>query len=125
MYDPFVAVYHHRRAFPRGHLRQIRNMGTHRGFFVKAYPNTLSFIYFLPFFLACLFFVGLFASFFNKIIAITFIFFVLLALLVAYISSLRRAGTIKSCIVAIGIIMTHIVYGIFFVYGFFLKTIEK
>ena len=125
IYDPLIAVYHHRRAFPKGHLRQIRNMGTHRGFFVKAYPNTLSLIYFLPFFLACLFFIGLFASFFNKMIAEMFIIFVLVAFLIAYLSSLQRAGPVKSCIVAAGIIMTHIVYGIFFVYGFFLKTIEK
>lgn len=48
-YDPELVVYHHRREIWGPHLRQIGNVGLHRGYFVKAYPETsLRPSYFLP-----------------------------------------------------------------------------
>ncbi len=49
VYDPAVVVYHRRRPVLRRHLAQIANVGLHRGYFVKAYPETsLRPLYFLP-----------------------------------------------------------------------------
>jgi len=49
VYDPSVVVYHQRRPVLRRHLAQVGNVGLHRGYFVKAYPQTsLRFSYFLP-----------------------------------------------------------------------------
>lgn len=49
VYDPSVVVYHRRRPVLRRHLAQVGNVGRHRGYFVKAYPQTsLRPSYFLP-----------------------------------------------------------------------------
>jgi GT2 family glycosyltransferase len=125
VHDPGVLVYHHRRPFPVGHLKQIRNMGTHRGFFVKAYPHTLAPIYFLPTLLTLSFAAGIIGSLFSKTILLFFLPSFGLVFLIAYISVIKRAGILLSFYVAIGIIMTHIFYGIFFIRGLFLREIEK
>jgi GT2 family glycosyltransferase len=39
-YAPDVVVFHQRRPILRPHLRQIANVGRHRGYFVRAYPGT-------------------------------------------------------------------------------------
>ncbi len=49
VYDPQVVVFHHRRPIFGPHMRQVANVGRHRGFFVRAYPKTsLRPIYFAP-----------------------------------------------------------------------------
>jgi GT2 family glycosyltransferase len=40
LYTPEVVVYHRRRPILRPHLRQVANVGRHRGYFVRAYPET-------------------------------------------------------------------------------------
>jgi hypothetical protein len=40
VYDPEVVVYHHRRPMFRPHMRQVGNVGRHRGWFVRAFPAT-------------------------------------------------------------------------------------
>lgn len=40
VYDPSVVVLHHRRPVFRAHMRQVANVGRHRGWFVRAYPET-------------------------------------------------------------------------------------
>jgi hypothetical protein len=48
-YDPTVVVHHHRRPILVPHLRQVANVGRHRGFFVRAYPGTSRrLVFFLP-----------------------------------------------------------------------------
>jgi cellulose synthase/poly-beta-1,6-N-acetylglucosamine synthase-like glycosyltransferase len=49
VYDPEVVVSHRRRPVLSKHLAQVGNVGRHRGYFVKAYPQTsLRPSYFLP-----------------------------------------------------------------------------
>ena len=49
VYDPWVIVYHHRRAVFGAHLRQLGRYAFHRGYFVKRYPsNSLHLSYFVP-----------------------------------------------------------------------------
>ncbi|MEJ2744614.1 MAG: glycosyltransferase, partial [bacterium] len=40
VYDPDVQVWHHRRPLFRAHWRQVGNYATHRGYFVKRFPQT-------------------------------------------------------------------------------------
>jgi glycosyltransferase involved in cell wall biosynthesis len=40
VYDPALLVYHHRRPLFAPHMRQVANVGRHRGHFVRAYPRT-------------------------------------------------------------------------------------
>lgn len=49
IYDPQVLVYHHRATTLSKHLRQVARYGLHRGYFVRAYPETSRRpAYFLP-----------------------------------------------------------------------------
>jgi glycosyltransferase involved in cell wall biosynthesis len=49
VYDPAVLVYHHRRPIFSSHLRQVGNVGRHRGHFVRAFPGTSARpTYFMP-----------------------------------------------------------------------------
>jgi glycosyltransferase involved in cell wall biosynthesis len=49
VYDPAVLVYHHRRGIFVAHLRQVGNVGRHRGYFVRKFPGTSARLtYFLP-----------------------------------------------------------------------------
>ena len=49
LFSSQVLVFHHRRAFPIGHLKQISSVGKHRGYFFKKYPETSrSIFYTLP-----------------------------------------------------------------------------
>ena len=49
VYDPAVVVYHHRRPIFAAHLRQVGNVGRHRGYFVRKFPGTSARpTYFLP-----------------------------------------------------------------------------
>jgi hypothetical protein len=40
IYDPDVVVYHHRRPIFASHLRQVGNVGRHRGYFARVLPET-------------------------------------------------------------------------------------
>jgi glycosyltransferase involved in cell wall biosynthesis len=40
LYAPDVVVYHERRPIVAPHLRQVANVGQHRGYFVRTYPET-------------------------------------------------------------------------------------
>lgn len=40
LYDPDVVVLHQRRRMFRPHMRQVGNVGRHRGWFVRRYPST-------------------------------------------------------------------------------------
>jgi glycosyltransferase involved in cell wall biosynthesis len=49
VYDPDVLVYHRRRPIFGPHLRQVANVGRHRGYFVRAFSGTSArAIYFAP-----------------------------------------------------------------------------
>ena len=49
IYEPWVVVYHHRRALFLPHLRQLGRYGFHRGYFCKRFPsNSLRASYFVP-----------------------------------------------------------------------------
>ena len=49
IYDPWVVVYHHRRPLFLAHLRQLGRYAFHRGYFCKRYPsNSLRLSYFVP-----------------------------------------------------------------------------
>lgn len=122
--DPSVIVYHHRRSFPVAHLRQIHSMGKHRGYFIRIYPETNAAIYFAPFGLTIGFFIGLFASIAWAPIRLPFLT-IFCAFFLLGVFSLKRYAPIHMAIIgSLGIIATHIWYGISFIEGFLTKTME-
>lgn len=129
LYDPTVIVYHHRRDFPLAHFKQIANVGIHRGFFFKKYPETSRhFFYTLPSILTfglitLLIFSFLDESFFFRQI----LFFILTIFLLAGTISVKSHGVplVSSIISGFGIIATHIVYGVYFLKGLIIENLAN
>ena len=126
LYDPDVLVYHHRRKLFKGHIKQITNYAKHRGFFVKALPQTsLRAHYFIP----TAFDIGLFGG----LIVCPFIpvlWYIYITVLVLYLVlcsySLRKCNGIGIFMLSLaGIIATHVSYGVFFIKGLLSKELER
>lgn len=128
LFDPQVIVYHHRRGFMTSHLKQIKNVGLHRGYFFKRYPETSRrFIYLLPS-LATMCLVLMSVLFFtnSRLLVIPYLFALILALVVSYKSiSRHNSGILMGVIGSFGIVITHIVYGIAFVKGLFTPKLDR
>lgn len=124
LYDPEVVVYHHRRGLFSGYLQQIANIGTHRGFFTKKYPETSRyFTYFAPSILTIGFVLGLISSFLSIHIAILFFALVGFFYLLAFFSVLPKSNILMASLSAVEIILTHLTYGTFFFKGLLTKKL--
>lgn len=118
IYDPEVLVYHHRRKLYKGHLKQISNYAKHRGYFAKKLPQTsLRLAYFVP----SIFTLGvlcgpLLSMMFPALWWLYGGILLLYFLLASY--SLRTCDNLTLFFLSLlGIFLTHISYGIFFVRG--------
>lgn len=117
IYDPEVVVYHHRRPLFAAHLKQVAAYALHRGYFAKRFPQTsFRIAYFIPtLFLAgiCL---GSLVS--SLVTSLKIVYFAVLAsyLLIVFIFS-AFAGLRMMLLLAAGIILTHLIYGFYFLKG--------
>lgn len=133
LYTPEALVYHHRRDLFFGHFKQLKGYAWHRGYFVKRFGgNSLSLSYFIPsVFLLYTIFLP-FALYFNlpqilnnyipiinkNIFSALLLFphsFYILCLLGSWASTL---SPIKGFCKAVGILLSHLTYGAFFIIGF-------
>jgi GT2 family glycosyltransferase len=129
-YDPGVVVYHHRRNLFVPHLRQVTQYGLHRGHFARIYPRTsLRLNYMLP----SLWLVGVVA---GPIVALAFrpAFLLYKVAIIAYGIALALSGVeiaarsrdlAMGVVAALGIGLTHTVYGVAFIRGFFVRTLKR
>ncbi len=114
-----VIVFHHRRTLFSQHSKQVSRFGEHRGFFVKKFPeNSFKLTYFFPSILLIALAVGIVLS----LIVPFFIYVFLIGLSIYLISSLVAAGLQTKNIKLLftvwsGIIVTHLVYGFYFLSG--------
>ncbi len=117
IYDPWIHVYHHRRKLFLPHLRQVGRYALHRGYFARKFPATSRKLsYFIP----SLFVIGLIAGallspicLICKWLYITVVSIYALLTFVAAIS-IRPHEWILTWL---GIMLTHIVYGVRFLIG--------
>lgn len=121
-YDPLVSIYHHRRPLFAKHCQQIASYALHRGYFVKRFPKTsLRLGYFLP---SCIVAVVLFSILGVFLFSIKWIM-----VLIAYctiVAFFSIQSSIKlSAFVFLGIIMSHFVYGIYFLKGLFSEKLKE
>ena len=135
IYDPKVLVFHHRRTLFGAHLKQIKNYALHRGYFAKKYPKTsLQIEYFIPsiFVLGLLF--GGVGAVFSSIVAVIYRFLVFLYLVIASSSGFflgfktdeTLVNRIKlSVFTSLGIILTHLSYGVYLVKGLFAQKMPE
>lgn len=123
IYVPEMAVWHHRRAGLRAHLKQIGAYGLHRGYFARHYPET-SFRpkYFVPSAFA-LFVILSLSAFLIPIPAIEFFKFGWgmygIALLAGLIGIMKYERPLVALASLVYVPVTHFYYGIQFIRGFF------
>ena len=126
IYSPEVLVYHHRRTLFKAHLKQITNYAKHRGYFVKALPQTsLRPAYFIP----TLFTLGVFLGP-LVCLALPILWWFYFAILGLYF--ILCAISLKSChnfklfwLSMAGIFASHIGYGICFIQGLLSKELIR
>lgn len=130
IYDPWVVVYHHRRPLLGAHLRQLGRYAFHRGYFCKRFPsNSLRPSYFVPTLFDLYLFVLAVVGALNltgiSCLRITFHrwggylpFWIYLALVVITTFSIKPHHWILTII---GVISSHIWYGVRFIQGIFAK----
>jgi cellulose synthase/poly-beta-1,6-N-acetylglucosamine synthase-like glycosyltransferase len=133
-YDPEAIVYHHRRGDLMKHLKQTGNYALHRGHFAKIYPKTsLKLFYFAPTFF-CLYLLTLVVIFSLIGESADTIRLILLAPLLIYVAGLIIDGIIISVrwrnpfvgLLAIPmVLLTHLWYGVRFVYGLVLPKLDS
>ncbi|MDP8265630.1 MAG: glycosyltransferase [Candidatus Aceula meridiana] len=122
-YHPKVLVFHHRRSLFKKHLSQIRSYAMHRGYFAKRYPKTsLRWDYFIPSAFVAFLVVGPFIPWATDIYVPVVLFYITSCLLTSLILGFKaREGFLRKLrlvdLIFTGIVMSHIIYGIFFVKG--------
>lgn len=126
IYDPEVIVFHHRRKDLQGYIKQIFSYSKHRGFFARNRDeNSYKLSYFIPsLFVIGLIFGGilsLFSNWINNLYLLTLLVYSLIMIIQAI-----KLEEIKNIIpfFILGLI-THIVYGVGFLKGFFIKELKS
>lgn len=119
LYSPKVVVYHHRRPLFIPYLRQIANVGKHRGYFARVYPSTSRRVeYFVPSTLAIGLILALIASVFNPAFAVVTFSALTVFILIGAASVVRHTSPLNAVIVGVGIVLTHMSYGLSFIQGY-------
>ena len=122
-----VVVYHHRRSLFKPHLKQVSRFGEHRGFFAKKFrENSVKLTYFIPSLLISSLLAGIVVSllfpFFTSIMLIAVAVYLVLTL----IASAMQVRQMKILfLVWLGIVVTHIIYGSFFLYGLVKRDLKR
>lgn len=123
-----VLVFHHRRIFPLEVIKQIGGVGLHRGYFFKKYPETSrKLIYLLPTSLTAGFMISFILSLlkpqlFAAIFLLAFTFFWFLG---SWSIQRHKVGILPSLISGLGIIITHMTYGVYFIKGLLIKKLDR
>jgi len=134
IYDSTVLVYHHRRPLFTPHLRQIASYALHRGYFVKRYPATsLKISYFIPTLFLLGIIIGALLSLFFPSFRIIYFLALFLYLLLVFIFGILgalplRGLSLKTSIIPLvscGIILTHLVYGFYFLKGLLSRRLKE
>ena len=133
LYTPEALVYHHRRNLFFGHFKQLKGYAWHRGYFVKKFGgNSFELSYFIPSIfllwtvflpIALIFNLPIFISNLIPVLSENIITVFLLAPHILYLicligSWISSFSLIKGFCKIIGIFLSHLVYGFFFIKGF-------
>lgn len=122
-----VVVYHHRRSLFKPHLKQVSRFGEHRGLFAKKFPeNSIKITYFFPSLLILFLLAGIVFSFFYPLASYIVVSAVAAYLLLNIIAAASQVRSAKMVLyVWLGIIATHIVYGLFFLSGLAKRDLKR
>ncbi len=123
VYDPRPVVHHHRRELFKPHLKQISRYGRHRGQFARIFPgNSRMVSYFMPSAFVLGVFIGpivciLFPLLWSFYFAVLFLYFSLLTI-ESSLAAKKAKNLTAFYYIFVGILATHVVYGINFIWGF-------
>ena len=122
-----VVVYHHRRSLFRPHLKQVSRFGEHRGFFAKKFPeNSVKLTYFFPSLLLVFLAAGIALSLKFSSFAYLMLFCIVAYLLLSLIAARLQVRNGKLLFsVWLGIMATHIIYGLFFLLGLIKRDLKR
>jgi GT2 family glycosyltransferase len=126
VYDPDAVVYHHRRSLFGGHLRQVKEYALHRGFFARRFPETSRRLsYFVPSLFVIGLVLGLFFSLANR--PVFPIYSGILALYSVMIVSPFLLSFRPKWIFfgTLGVFLTHVTYGLYFIRGLLARNLER
>ena len=122
-----VVVYHHRRSLFKPHLKQVSRFGEHRGFFVKKFPeNSVKLTYFFPSLIISSLLAGIVISLFFPLFTYAVLFGVAAYLVLNLTAAALQVRSIKLIFaVWLGILVTHITYGTFFLCGLVKRDLKR
>lgn len=125
LYHPSIKVHHHRREVIIPHLKQITRYALHRGNFARIYPKTSFKIgYLLP----SIFFLYILSLpiliFYLSLAIIPLIVYLILLLTTFLIFIFQKQKLTTSLLASITIPITHLYYGILFIFGFFRPQLD-
>ena len=125
VYDPFAIVFHHRRPLFGPHLRQIGRYAHHRGFFCRVFPQTsLRFSYMVPSLFVLGAVLGPVACHFLPVLWPLYIGVMGVYLVLTFIVSFKPQPN-KWLILWLGIMSTHVWYGVRFIQGLLFGRMPK
>ena len=114
-YSPKPIVYHHRRNLFVPHLKQISRYGKHRGQFARIFPeNSRIPSYFVP----SIFILGLLLGPFVIVLRPVYLATVALYISLLGTEAIKQKNIKAGLYIALGIFLTHLVYGTNFIVGF-------
>jgi len=126
VYAPDVVVYHHRKPLFRPHLRQIAGYGEHRGYFARTFSKiSRKPIYFMPSLLVIAILAGPLASLFYPVLGRLYVILLTFYLLACLAQALKARSLKLILLVFVGIILTHLVYGLAFIKGFLSPRLKR
>ena len=118
VYDPEVRVFHHRRNIFGPHLRQVRSYALHRGFFARKFPRTsLRVGYFVPSAFTLFAFLGWTSGWLGNGPFAAWAGMMFLYAALVLLASLRTWNPLGVLGVFAGTVLTHIIYGVWFIRG--------
>jgi len=130
IYDPKVLVYHHRREIFGPHLKQIGRYAIHRGHFARILPKTsLRIGYPMPTFFVLGLIFGFFLSLVHPIFKLLYFsaigVYLILLLATTIQVYLKEKNLGLALLVIPSIFITHVVYGVLFIKGFFTPRLKR
>ena len=118
IYDPDVIVFHHRRSLLFKHFRQLASYALHRGYFVRKFPQTSRK---LPYFLPSLLLIAILVLSLQAIFLPSMRPYCLAILgfygTLVFLTAIKTMDCRLIPVVFLGIIATHIAYGLWFIKG--------
>ncbi|MFC1704840.1 glycosyltransferase [Nanoarchaeota archaeon] len=121
IYSPKVVVYHHRRKLFLPHLRRIFEQARDKAVILKASFSKDKSVYFVPsIFVICLI-TGAILSFFNSTVSIIYFSVLAFYAFLVIAESINSKGFYASLLVFLGLPLTHLSYGVGFLFGLILQ----